>query len=114
MTLFRDLRYAIRGLARNPPFAAAALTVIALGIGSTTAVFSVVRAVLLQPLPYREPERLVLFRADGRGVVRQALVTGEELAAIRTRPDLFESIAVINASPGNDTAPGEMEAIEAA
>jgi putative ABC transport system permease protein len=80
MKLLRDLRYAIRGLTRNPTFAAAALTVVALGIGSSTAVFSVVRAVLLQPLPYRDPERLVLFRADGPGIVRQALVTGEELA----------------------------------
>ena len=114
MNLLRDLRYAIRGLTRNPTFAAAALTVVALGIGSSTAVFSVVRAVLLQPLPYRDPERLVLFRADGPGIVRQALVTGEELAAIRARPDVFESVAVINQSPGNLTSPNEMEAVVAA
>jgi predicted permease len=114
MNLLRDVQYACRGLRRNPTFAAAALTVVALGIGATTAVFTVVRAVLLQPLPYREPERLVLVRADGQGILHQALVTGEELASIRTRPDLFESIAVINASPGNVTAPGEMEAVEAA
>jgi putative ABC transport system permease protein len=114
MALLRDLRYAFRGLTRNPTFAVAALTVVALGIGATTAVFSVVRAVLLRPLPYREPGRLVLFRADGPGVVRQALVTGRELAAIRSRPDLFESIAVINESPGNVTAPGGMEAVTAA
>src|SRR5207247_10152378 len=108
MTVLRNLRYGLRILARNPTFGAAAVTVVALGIGAGTAVFSVVRAVLLQPLPYREPERLVLFRADGPGIVRQALVTGHELAAIRTRPDVFESIAVINESPGNLTSPGEM------
>ena len=114
MSFLRDFRHGFRLLTRNPTFTAAALTVVALGIGATTAVFSVVRAVVLQPLPYRDADRLVLFRADGPGVVRQALVTGEEIAAIRTRPDLFEAIAVVNESPGNITGPGEMEAISAA
>lgn len=71
MTLVRAIRYGARILVRNKSFAGAALAVVALGIGVTTAVFTVVRAVLLQPLPYRESERLVLFRADGPGVVRR-------------------------------------------
>src|SRR3954451_21125143 len=108
MLLVRDLRDGARLLVRHKPFAIAAFAVMALGIGATTAVFSVVRAVLLRPLPYRAPDRLVLFRADGPGVVRRALLTGHELAAIRTRPDLFASIAVINESAGNLTTPGEM------
>src|SRR4051794_4154978 len=58
MNLLRDVRFAVRLLARNKTFALAALIVVALGIGATTSVFSVVRAVLLQPLPYREPDRL--------------------------------------------------------
>ncbi|HET9011955.1 MAG TPA: ABC transporter permease, partial [Gemmatimonadaceae bacterium] len=82
--------------------------------GATTAVFSVVRGVLLRPLPYRAPDRLVLFRADGPGVSRQALVTGHELAAIKSRGDLFESIGVINESGGNLTEPDQMEAVTAA
>src|SRR5438034_4656059 len=105
MTVLRNLRYGLRILARNPTFGAAAVTVMALGIGATTAVFSVVRGVLLQPLPYRQPERLVLFRANGPGIVREALVTGDELAAVRTRTDLFESVAVINESPTSLTTP---------
>jgi putative ABC transport system permease protein len=80
MLVLRDLRHGARLLARHKSFSIAALAVIALGIGVTTAVFSVVRAVLLRPLPYRAPDRLVLFRADGPGVSRQALVTGFELA----------------------------------
>jgi len=114
MNVWRDIRFGLRLLARYPAFAAAAITVIALGIGATTAVFSVVRGVLLRPLPYREPDRLVIFRATGPGVMGQALVTGDELAAIRSRPDLFESIAVVNESPGNLTTPGAMEAVTAA
>jgi predicted permease len=114
MLLLRDFRHGARLLARHPSFAAAALAVMALGIGATTAVFTVVRAVLLRPLPYRAPDRLVLFRADGPGVAHQALLTGHELAAIRTRPDIFESIAVINQSEGNLTTPREMDAVTAA
>jgi putative ABC transport system permease protein len=55
----RDLRYAARTIARTPAFSAIALLTIALGIGATVAMFSVVRAVLLPPLPYPHPERLV-------------------------------------------------------
>jgi putative ABC transport system permease protein len=58
-TLFADLRYAVRTMSRRPSFAAAAVGVLALGIGATTAIFSIVNAVVLRPLPFEEPERLV-------------------------------------------------------
>jgi predicted permease len=57
--LRQDLRYTLRALTRTPGFAVAAIIVMALGIGATTAVFSIADRVLLRPLPYRDPERLV-------------------------------------------------------
>ena len=65
-TFWRDLRYGARLLRRSPRFTVTALTVLVLGIGSTTAIFSIAYAVLVRPLPYADPERLV-FLAEHQG-----------------------------------------------
>src|SRR5215468_7462829 len=59
--LCRDLRYALRTLSRTPGFASIAILIMALGIGANTALFTVVRSVLLKPLPFEDPERLVML-----------------------------------------------------
>ena len=60
--LWQDLRYATRTFWKQPAFASATVLTLALGIGATTAIFSVVHGVLLKPLPFQEPERLVSLR----------------------------------------------------
>jgi len=69
-TLLRDLKVSIRMLLRQPGFALTAISSLALGIGATTAIFSVVDAVVLRPLPFSDPDRIVavttVFQKRGR------------------------------------------------
>ena len=70
--LRQDLRYGLRLLARSPGFAAVAIVTLAIGIGASTAILSVVDAILLRPLAYADPERLVVLLHDGDGPVAPA------------------------------------------
>lgn len=84
--LGQDLRYGIRMLAKSPGSALLALTILALGIGATTAVFSVINSVLLKPLPYAEPDRLVWLSETGaQDASSDDLVSGQHFLELQNR-----------------------------
>ena len=102
-----DARYGVRALAKRRGFAAAALVTMALGIGGTTAVFSVVEGVLLRPLPYAEPERLVSVDA-GMGVMGEVLAMRGQVRAFQ-RVEAYSAVGEVSL-----TGEGEPERLASA
>ena len=101
----QDVRYALRGLRRSPGFAAAAVVTLALGMGATTAIFSVIRAVLFSPLPYAEPERRVMIWSRWKDFDKTWVADGEVVDYRRLVPSL-ESVAAWATSQANLTGGG--------
>ncbi|HEY8549084.1 MAG TPA: ABC transporter permease [Vicinamibacterales bacterium] len=89
----RDLRHAVRVLLRSPGFTLTAVLSLALGIGATTAIFSVVHAVVIDPFPYRNPETLVSMAAVGpRGGGNWSTYTIDEYVELAERATVFEAV----------------------
>jgi len=108
-TFWHDIRYGIRTLVRSPGFLAVAVLTLALGIGANTAIFSVVDAVLLRPLPFRAPDQLVaLFETES--APGNYPLTGEDYLDWRAQNQTFEDMAVYSYQESfNASGAGEPE-----
>src|SRR5207302_11418980 len=92
-TLFQDLRYGLRILSKKPGFTIVAVLTLALGIGVNTGVFSLVRSVLLRPLPFAEPERLIGIRESKVGEGHNNPMAWRSFATFRDHAQTLEYIA---------------------
>ena len=113
-TLWQDLRYATRLLFKMPGFTLVAVMTLSLGIGANTAIFSVVHAVLLRPLPFEHPEQLVRVTGDLRQMnLPDAGMSAPELFDFRDRSGLFTDISGLYPINANLTEVDQPERVEA-
>jgi len=112
-TLLQDIRYGFRILVKKPTFAIVAILTLALGVGANTAIFSIVNAVLLRSLSFRDPDRLVriYFNNLGEGL-RGVRFSVPEFEDLRTRTDVFEDVSVVVFGPTNLTGVKQPEHLE--
>ncbi len=109
-TLFQDLRYGVRILLKQPAVTLVAVVTLALGIGANTAIFSLVNSILLRPLPFRDPDNVViLMQTSPKLGLASWGVSQADFAAYRDQNRSFETIALYNRTAINLTGEGEPE-----
>ncbi|HEY6065595.1 MAG TPA: ADOP family duplicated permease, partial [Thermoanaerobaculia bacterium] len=107
MNAFSDVRHAVRMLGKSPGFAAVAIATLALGIGANTAIFSVVESVLLRPLPYPEPDRIVdVFESNPERGISQFSASAPNYLDWRTRSRSFQALGAYDKEDLAWTRPG--------
>src|SRR5262249_38077086 len=112
-TLLQDIRYGLRMLVNKPTFTIVAILTLALGVGTNTAIFSIVNAVLLRSLPFRDPDRLVRIYFNNPGVgLRGVRFSVPEFDDLRAQTDVFEDVSVIVYGPTNLTGAKQPEHLE--
>jgi predicted permease len=111
--VWQDVHYALRCLRRSPGFTEVAILTLALGVGANTAIFSIVNSVLLRPLPYRDPDRLVriFFNQPGVGL-RDVTFSKPELDDLTNRSGVFEEVSAIGGGSANLTGVKQPERLE--
>jgi hypothetical protein len=97
--VWQDLSYGARTLRRSPGFTAVATLSLALGIGANTAIFSVLYAVLLRPLPYRDPNQLVLIFSKGREDLKEPILL-DDFAILKSQSQSFEAMSIFYKNTG--------------
>src|SRR5262245_37313957 len=112
-TLLQDVRYGLRMLIKRPTFTVVAVLMLALGVGANTAIFSIVNAVLLRPLPYPDPDRLIriFFNEPGVGL-RDVRFSKPELDDLVTRSSVFEEVSPIYEGSEDLTGAGQPQHLE--
>ena len=112
--LWQDIRFGLRTLARNPGFTAVATITLALGIGANTAIFSVVYAVLIRPLPFKEPGRLVmLWQTSAKQGESRVVVSAANFADWKQQSSSLADMTAIKWDTGVITIDGEPTEIRA-
>jgi predicted permease len=112
--LGQDVRYGLRMMVRKPTVTIVAVLTLALGVGANTAIFSIVDAVLLRSLPYRDPDRLVRIFINEPGVgLRDVRFSKPELDDLQTRADVFEDVSPIFEGSENVIGAGQPERVDA-
>jgi putative ABC transport system permease protein len=110
--LWQDLRYGLRTLVKNPGFTAVAVIALALGIGANSAIFSVVNTVLLRPLPYKDPDRLVMvWEDDTKAGYPRDTPAAANYIDWRDQNQVFEGMAAMTDQSFNLTGSGDPERI---
>ncbi|MBZ5721910.1 MAG: ABC transporter permease [Acidobacteriia bacterium] len=112
-TLWQDLRYGARSLRRSPGFTLMAVLVVTLGIGANTAIFSVVHAVLLQQLPFKDPSQLVTIYSKRTDVERYPSSI-PDFQDFQNQSQSFDGMAALAFSPASVTGQGEPERLQEA
>ena len=113
MVLWQDVRFTLRALTKAKGMTTIALVTLAIGIGANTAIFSIVNAVLLRPLPFHDPGELVELHADLPGVGAKSVGFSEpEFADLRDRAGIFQAVSVVFPGPANLTGGERPERIQ--
>ena len=110
-TLWQDLRYGARMLLKKPGFTLIAVITLALGIGANAAIFSVVNAVLLRPLPFKDPDRLMLIRETKLPQFPEFSVSPGNFLDWRKQNTVFERLIAFNSLSFNMVGTGDPEQI---